>query len=246
MVPTLKEFVKDTIDKHVIDDNLKVALQAIYGRLFDDIELDLSGYYIVLFVPPTLSGLPGYSEVLSRTNIRGIVPLLATEINPPEKQIDTDQVATTSGAIPFATQVTTSNQLSVIYTEGYNIAIYDFHVIWTEYIYQVLMGTIEPSSEYLDPSSDNYGAIDYMGAFYIVKFQPNGHLTYAARAAGVFPLNRPSSDIIGRKAQPQLTTVTVNYSVVDFTEATPESSAIFPEHKQVVDEVLHLMQSLGS
>ena len=208
---------------------------------------DINGYTLLFMVPPDLSGLAthqtdptavggarGYefssktytsldpSTLLTSLNsVARFATFAAVDFSPPQEQLNTEKISSRSGGIPYATEYTTSEQMSVTYIDDTDLTIYKFHQIWIHYIWDVLEGKLKPSNEYLEPRFDlhEYGregglyrGIDYAGAFYVVKYKPDlRKITYIGKCIGVFPQALPSKELIGQRTSNELTTIPFNY-----------------------------------
>lgn len=208
---------------------------------------DINGYTLLFMVPPDLSGLAthqsdptaikkdlGYETdgtqfnpvnpstlLTSLNNVARFATFAAVDFSTPQEQLNTEKISSRSGGIPYATEFTTSEQMSVTFIDDSDLTIYKFHQIWVHYIWDVLEGKIKPSNEYLEPRFDlhEYGregglyrGIDYAGAFYVVKYKPDlRRITYIGKCIGVFPQSLPSKELIGQRTSNELTTLPFNY-----------------------------------
>jgi hypothetical protein len=208
---------------------------------------DLTGYTLLFFVPPHLSGLSvpqkdpetgenvsgydfnnssNYSPVSGKyvdkmlDDVSRFITFAAIDFTAPQETLNTEKISSRSGAIPYATEFTTSEQLSVTYIDDADLTIYKFHQIWMHYIWDVLEGRLSPSWEYLTPRPDmGYGStggiyhgIDYAASMYIVKYKPNmNKITYIGKCIGVFPQSLPSKELIGQRTTNELTTLPFSY-----------------------------------
>lgn len=202
---------------------------------------DINGYTLLFMVPPDLSGLreeqdhpearvdlaksfPGIEDGSLKTallNTCKFITFAAVDFSPPQEQLNTEKISSRSGAIPYATEFTTSEQLSVTYIDDSDLTIYKFHQLWIHYIWDTLEGKIKPHSSYLNPElrydtlgseGGYYGAIDYGASIYIVKYRPDlRYITYIGKCIGVFPQSLPSKELIGQRTTNELTTLPFNY-----------------------------------
>jgi hypothetical protein len=202
---------------------------------------DINGYTFLFMVPPDLSGLrikQDYPNSVFRAhnsfqginegtldlflrNICKFVTFAAVDFSPPQEQVNTEKISTRSGAIPYATEFTTSEQLSVTYIDNTDLSIYNFHQIWMHYIWDILEGKIKPAPEYLDVNTHldesgwkggYYQCIDYAASIYVVKYRPDMKtITYIGKCIGVFPQSLPSKELIGTRTSNELTTIPFSY-----------------------------------
>lgn len=216
------------------------ALKYIYERLFSKMEPDISGYVLLFMVPPTLSG---FKDTLGNSNydsfgdsfvteVGKLVPLLATNFTPPVIQLTTSTISGTSGTQHAASELNISDNMSITFIDDINLDIYAFHKSWIDYIFQILEGTLTPSQEVISER-----IIDYAASFYFVKWQPDMNtIQYIGKAVGCFPKDLPSTEIIGNRATNDFTTITFNYTVSDFKEATmlEKGNWLFDELNDVI------------
>ena len=212
------------VDK--VKDNISSYLTS---SIFSHYNPDINGYTLIFFVPPVLSGLSedqrnfktnNFESSGDKTtfdklnNLSRFMTFAAVDFTPPQEQVNTDKISSRSGAIPFVTEVMTSEQVAVTYIDNIELSIYKFHQVWIYYMWEIIEGKIRPNSSFIQESgnSGNYAAIDYAGAFYIVKYKPNMRsMTYIGKCIGVFPQSLPSKELIGQRTSNELTTLPFNY-----------------------------------
>lgn len=143
-------------------------IRYIYSKLFKDLMPDISGYTLLFMAPPVLSGYlqlgnQNYSinSTSFLTETTKLFPLLATNFTPPTIQLNSGALAGSSGTQHYASELSITDSMSVTYVDTIELDIYTFHSSWMQYIFQVLEGTLEPSSEYLLSRT-----IDYCASFY--------------------------------------------------------------------------------
>jgi len=204
----------------------------------DDYNPDISGYVLFFLVPPHLSakeyeGFVGAPDNLKRffVYLNSAVPFLATSITPVSIQVKVADYDLRTGSIPMAEEVDNSHDFTVQYIDTKYLHIYSLHSIWINYIAEVSKGVIKPGNyigrsspdkDILGTDSDYIadGNIDYATCAFILKFSPDLKLTYFARAAGLFPTNLSPSDIIGNRANPELSIVNIPYTCAFYNEFT--------------------------
>lgn len=224
---------------------------------------DLSGYQANLKTTVSADagawfyGKPLYDQIdpSSYMNTVGkIMTFAAVDFTPPQSQIKTENISTRSGSIPIASEVSESETFSITFIDNMHLDIYMFHHIWVEYIREILEGTIEPAVGYYTSPDDippdkfaggwtgeNFGAIDYAGSCYIVKYRPDMKtITYVAKCVGIFPQSLPNKELIGTRTSNELVTLPFTYSCSGFREAlyTEQSSGnwIFAELNTIIQK----------
>ena len=210
------------------------TLRYFYNQLYKRFIPDINGYVLIFMVPPDLSGYRlganANQEVVTNEGLYGDYPMnyyhevakLVTfagiDFTPPTQQISSDKISARVGGIPYATEVTESEQCSITFIDTIDLDVFQFHHMWLEYIRDVLHGWIQPAKEYLQ---NEVPIIDYMGSIYIVKYRPTMRdITYIGKAMGVFPQGLPSKELIGARTSNEITTLPINYYVSAFREAT--------------------------
>jgi hypothetical protein len=161
-------------------------------------------------MPQNVSTLEGFSKV---------IPFMATDFTPPQTQIQNAQVQSRTGALSYAADVHETETVTVSYVESNPLTIYKFHLLWTEYIRDILKGSIEPNSKYLDSNSEYFGAQDYLASFYIVKYIPDMKtISYIGKCIGVYPLALPSKELIGTRNTNEICILPFEYSCIAYRE----------------------------
>ena len=236
---------------------------------------DINGYTLFFMVPPDLSGLrEDQDNPEARTNIsksfsgiggsldeslRNICKFLtfaAVDYTPPQEQLNSEKISSRSGAIPYATEFTTSEQMSVTYIDDADLSIYKFHQLWIHYIWDILEGKIRPSSDYLNPdlrydahghNRGYYQTIDYAASAYVVKYLPNlRSITYIGKCIGIFPQSLPSKELIGQRTSNELTTLPFSYFCAAYrsevtTEMKSQQRNSVPKNFWMLDEFKNLV-----
>lgn len=214
-------------------------VQYLYQKLFHDLMPDISGYTLLFMVPPDLSGYRQQGN--ANYDISGnsfmaetcrLMPLLATNFVPPTIQLGTGSLAGSSGTQHYATKLAITDSMSVSYIDNINLDVYSFHSSWLKYVFQVLEGTLEPDSSYIQNR-----VIDYAASFYLVKFMPNvSTIQYVGKAVGCIPREAPTQDVLGNRTSNDQTTVTFTYTVSNYYEATirEEGNWLFAELQDLI------------
>jgi len=218
-------------------------LSYFYNQLYGSYNPDITGYTLIFMVPPEFSSSEYDAEgklnstlsssiesllsdlslapqnITSVRDFGKIVPFMATEFTPPQTEVQNAQVQSRTGAMSYATDVHESETLSISFLESNPLTIYKFHLLWIDYIREILKGTIEPKSSYLDPTSQDFGIQDYLSSFYIVKFIPDlKTISYVSKCIGVYPLRLPSKELIGTRTTNEICVLPFEYSCIAFRE----------------------------
>jgi hypothetical protein len=189
--------------------------QMLFGLPVDGVQFspDINGYTLIFLLPPYLSGYNLKADMSSSIGkILKKVCFLAMDFTPPSIQVTASEVMTKSGSIPYAVEVISSGQMSISFLDNDKLELFGFHKSWVSYIEDVTRGVISPSSEFLEN-----GEIDYASSAYIIKFKPTKSLTwgdiiYVGKATGIFPLNIPDKEVLGRRDSHELTMLPINYT----------------------------------
>ena len=204
----------------------------------------INGYTLVFLQAPRLSGYENIGlltpDVLEE--FTKMVCFLAVDFTPPPIQVTASELPSRSGSLPYATEVSGTGQLSISFLDDANEHCFGYHKLWLSYIEDITRGItvatgteIEPDPMYYTPDFDmklqskvvkvsqgGFGEIDYMTSAYIVKFKPvegsniGSDIVYIGKATGIFPINQPDKEIIGRRDSPELVTVTYNYPCANY------------------------------
>ena len=104
-----------------------------------------------------------------------------------------------------------------------------------------------PDEKYITPGFPEFGQIDYETSAFIIKFKPvqgtsvPGDIVYIGKATGIFPINSPDKEVIGRRDSPELVTTTYNYPCANYrqwTAGTPNTDLDY----YLVDEFIKDIQ----
>ena len=195
------------------------------------IQPNISGYNIILMVPPILSAIKGkvWGGSMKR-EFSKFMTFAGVNFSVPVRQVEVNSTTSRGGSVPFASDVTKSQQCSVTFLDTSEIEIYTFHHIWINYIHELLDGTLCPDDEYFDPESPLYGALDYVCSFFVVKFDPAMRkILFVGKITGAFPLNNPSNELLGQRSQHDLVLLPYNYICADYTENVDKSEVVYKE-----------------
>lgn len=225
---TLVDYLNDQFGGSTAGDGI---LKYFYEQLYSQYNPDITGFTLIMMMPPDLSGYRvnkngnNFYNQIDPTSYLGEVGQFMTfagiDFTPPQSQVNSESISSRTGAIPYATEVSESESCSVTYVDNSNLDIYMFHHLWVEYIREILEGVIEPASEYITPGSPNFGAIDYAASIYVIKYRPDMRtITFVAKCMGVFPQSLPSKELIGTRTSNELTTLPFTYFCTAYREAT--------------------------
>ena len=202
-------------------------LRYFYKQLYTEYNPDINGYTLIFMVPPDLSGYRKefkelYGEFSFFSEVRNFFTFSAVDFTPPNIQVNSEKVSSRSGGIPYATEVTNTDQCSLSFIENSKIDVYHFHKMWLNYIQAIVEGLISPSEEYLDRKNIRlFGAIDYAASLYVVKYLPNlRKILLIGKCIGIFPQALPGKEIFGQRTSNELTTLPINYFCSIYREAT--------------------------
>ncbi len=197
---------------------------------------DISGYTLIFIMPPHLSGY-GLAEgdISPLGKHCKLACFLAMDFTPPNIQVTASELPAHTGALPFGAQVNPTGQLNIVYIDNKDNHMFAFHKIWVNYIEDILRGKktsdnsqIKPDAAYYTPNDDpnsKFGQIDYMSSAYVVRTKPTrglyfGDINYVGKATGIFPLNIPDKEIIGRRDSNELVMLPVSYACSWFRQYT--------------------------
>jgi hypothetical protein len=187
----------------------------------------------------------GSGQSNNLADISRFLTFSAIDFTPPASTVNTANHANRVANSPYPTEVNHSDSLSLTCIDNYNLDVYTYHLIWTEYMRDVLDGYVKPSSEYMDLQQTQYEQsmmFDYMGAAYIVKYLPNqSKITYACKCIGIFPTTMPSKELIGTRGQSEITTLPITYSCAGFREATIKTG----RNMWIFEELTNVLSAFG-
>jgi len=208
---TLEPMFKKIIDHR--NDVVNYVIETLYT-----VQPDINGYTFAFFVPPDLSGYQLSKNFM--IEVCNFMTFAAVDVMPPNVQVNTESVNTRSGGIPYATEVTSTEQLSVTFVDDSQMRIYTFHHMWLKYIEEVTQGLIDPDSKYYDDTGTEFGAIDYFGSAYVVKYNPAvDEPLLIGYCAGIFPNSKPTKETIGSRTSNEIVTLPINYFCTIYDEA---------------------------
>ena len=240
----LVSYVKD-----ILASEKQKIMRAYDIYFYRDINPNITGYVLVFMIPPHLSGIEGDSGFIedfanrfgaqealdhgyfyNHENSSNLLTFTCLEFSPPQTQVILSQISPRTGGIPYATDVTSSENCNITYVDSMNCPIYLYHLLWVEYIRAIVSGgylrgnevvPLKPNAQYyIDENDPNYyGTLDYAASIYIVKYMPDMEtITYIGKAIGAIPVSLPSRDLIGNKTSNDLAIVPFDYIVGAYRE----------------------------
>ncbi len=219
------DYVNEVFEKN------EASLRYFYKQLYKNYNPDINGYNLIFMIPPDLSGWRvSHNNLYSQESMSfffetsKFVTFAAIDFTPPTQQVNTEKIASRTGAIPYVTEISNTEQCSITYVDNAEIDIYHFHHMWLEYMRAVVEGFVEPDDKYINPDNIKdgcFGAIDYAASIYVVKYLPNlRDIRYINKSVGIFPQSLPSKELIGQRSSNELTTLPFTYFVAGFREST--------------------------
>lgn len=140
---------------------------------------------------------------------------LIKDIQPPQLNIDYDNISGRLRNISLATKTSMTQEFSIIWKDTSDAIVFKYHELWHDYIDAHKKGFIKSGVKY---DKDSYFVdIPYFNAVWVAILKPFTYeLLGLVKLMGVTPSNPiPLQDILGQRGQNQLTTYTINYKVVD-------------------------------
>lgn len=229
------------VDLYLADNQ---PLKYFYSQMYRNFNPDITGYTLIFMKPPEFSS-PDFANnaklkkdvssiIGSILNTVGLTPqnistlddfskvysFMATDFTPPVTEVQNSTIQTRTGALTYASDISTSETVSVSFIESNPLTIYKFHLLWVEYIRQLLSGYICPDPKYINPDDKfNFGAQDYLASFYIVKYIPDMKtISYISKCIGVYPTRLPSKELIGTRATNEICILPFEYSCIAYRE----------------------------
>ena len=221
-------------------------LKKFYNYLYTDYNPDVTGYTLLFMIPPDFSAT-GYagdamlddqsffgSSLLTMLDVlpepiatlddfAKVYPFFASDFTPPQTEVQNAQVQSRTGALAYAADVIETESVSVQFIEANPLVVYKFHLLWVQYIRDILRGAIKPAAKYIDPDNEDaedfYGTQDYLASFYVVKYILDmKEISYIGKCVGVYPLTLPSKDLIGSRLTNEITMLPFEYTCIAYRE----------------------------
>lgn len=215
----------------IVPDNMLNELAYFNTQLYRDYNPAISGYTLCIMVPPEFSNLPAgsidadYLKYLSKTSIFNIL-----EYTPPQISIKNSEITNSTGAIQYASEENISYDFNCTFLDNNNSDYYIFLKIWFDYIFELLLGSIEPNPDFLNSSSPVYGALDYVSNFYILKYNPTmKDIIYVGKVFAAFPKTLPTKEFLGSRATNDITLLSTDFTCSYYSESFDKTSDLFSE-----------------
>lgn len=232
---SLYKYLKKSFKDECISTFFKGFYKFFYENGYD---YDINGFSLVFFMPPHLSGFPGWptpEQLISPGGaaIGGPASLnyldfitFALEVTPPDIGVEKSSLPTqASDVFEYPVHIHAGGEISLSYVDNADLKLYTFHSDWVRYIYAVVYGLVKPQPQYLAPV--DHDIIDYLGSLYILKFDATMFRPLMiAKAIGIFPNAVPFKESIGPKGQHQVTISNVSYTCSYFYEEPIAEDAI--------------------
>ncbi len=223
---------------NVFTSQLRGELSAFNKQLMQDYNPDIGGYVLCLMIPPPFLSLPKNGATIDLdyvSKVQRFSAFSAVEFTPPQIEIKESQISVRAGAIPYGAEHLVSNDCNVTFIDNYNLDMYNYFESWVSYIHELLEGNIEPYSIYLDPSNAEYKSMDYVGGFYIIKYDITAKaIKYIGKVFGTFPKGLPSKELIGSRASNEITTLPINFACSYFKESLTPGDKLYNEVSALV------------
>ena len=217
--------------ENILSSNILPEMEFFNQQLYKDFNPAISGYTLCLMVPPDFSNLPRervdsqYLDYLSKISIFNIL-----EYTPPQISIKNSEITNSSGAIQYASEQNISTDFNCMILDNNEYSYYNFFKLWVDYIFDVLMGTIKPNSDFLDFTNPSYGALDYVANFYLLKYKPNVRdVDFVGKVFGAFPKTLPTKEFLGSRATNDVTILSVDFACSYYSEEFDKHSDLFQE-----------------
>ncbi len=204
---------------------------------------DINGYTFAFLMPPDLSGYainkPDFAYELSK--FTKLSCFLIMDFTPPAVQVIASEIPARSGAIQFSSEVQSYGQMNITFMDNQKLTAFGLHRSWVQYIEDITRGSIEPNPEYIELGNEKFGQLDYATSAYIIRFKPTtssswGDIIYIGKAIGIFPINMPDKEVIGRRDSNELTMLPFSYSCALYRQlvygAPAEESWLWKEFVQ--------------
>jgi hypothetical protein len=180
-------------------------------QLFKEFVPDVNGYTLSFFVPPTFNAFP-LRDAAFMDYFQKISCLSISDVQPASEQVSSDRVSNRSGGISFPIDVTPSEQITVTFIDNMNMDIFNFHLYWVLYMKEAIEGFVKAPNQYLGYGTDEYGALDYVGSLFIVKYDPSMSVVrYVGKAVGIYPTLMPNRESIGSRLTNDIPQLPITY-----------------------------------
>jgi hypothetical protein len=220
---------------------LKDRSEMVYfnSQLLKDFNPEISSYSLCFMVPPPFLALEqsGKYDQSYIDNFKKLTLFSSIDFNPPQRQIQSEKFSARSGGIPYATEMDISQQASVSYLDNTDLDIFNFHSVWFEFVHELLLGYIPVPDIYLQPDSLSYGALDYAGSLFVIKYDMSmNEIKYFGKATGIYPSTLPNKEILGQRNSNELVVLPITYSCAWFDETLHHNHPIWAELEDLLSE----------
>lgn len=207
-----------------IDDDFSVKklFENFYEIFYNNgYDYDISGYSLIFFYPPHLSGIDGSSpETLFKSKFLDFMTL-CLEFNPLDASVTKQSVNVGGSTFDFPTRISRSGDVSLTFLDTHQLKLYKFHLAWLQYIKDVIRGDIDPATEYIDTHT-----IDYVGSIYSIKYDVDMETPIlVSKAMGIYPNGIGGKELFGNRAQQQLSMINMSYNCMLYIEEPCDNSS---------------------
>jgi len=186
---------------------------------------DINGYSLIFMLPVQFSAEEWSEAVMSHKNTSKMFAFLALDFTPPQTQVISTQLPVRTGSMTYGTEVNMSGEISITYLDTDELEVFEYHKVWVSYIEAITRGNISPNKKFFEKESEYFGIVDYITSAYVVRFKMNGDIVYVGKATGIFPLNLPDKEVIGRRDSNELTVLPINYTCVLYKQQVKGKSS---------------------
>ena len=215
------------------------VMQYFNSQLLNEFNPEISGFSFCFIVPPPFLGLSNVGKYDAEyiNSFKKLTLFSSIDFNPPQRQIQSEKFSARSGGIPYATEMDMTQQTSVSYLENTDLDIFNYHLVWFQYVQEMLLGYIDVPSIYLDPKEQTYGGLDYAGSLFIVKYDiAMQEVKYVGKATGIYPSTLPNKEILGQRSTSEIVVLPITYVCAWFDETTHNNHPIWDELNSKITE----------
>jgi len=153
------------------------------------------------------------------------VGMCAYDIDIPALNIEYESFSSRTKNLNHATKVSLTGDFSIKYLETQTMTNFRHHAAWLQYIEALKKGYFSsPDNPYSDTSE--FVPMSYYNNVWVVLFDKFGtNIRGCVKIMGVSPVNFPIKDVMGDRAQGNISTVTCNYKCNDMVYTFFEGDA---------------------
>ena len=200
---------------------------------------DINGYTLCFMVPPPFKALQNegkYNKEYIKL-FRKLTIFSSMDFTPPQRQVQSEKFSARTGGVSYATEIDVSTQCSVSYVDNADLDIFNFHSVWLDFMHELLLGYIEVPGEYMDDTSELYGALDYAASMFIIKYSPSMQdILYLGKMTGIYPQGLPNKEIIGQRSSNEMSVIPITYACSWFEETLNKNHPIWGELTEKIEE----------